>query len=356
MMPYLLLLVFVTGLGYLGRRSGHKLIRRASLWIVGSALVLVAGLRDYRVGTDTGNYLRQFRASESFASVSEGRNEVGYHFLSWLARSISESYNVLLLMIATIVVTCYLSTIVKLSRRYETAMFLFITLGMYTFFFNGARQGIAAAICFAALPFLLQRRAWPYVAIVAFAVLFHRSALLALPLYFLAAPRISALRVGMLAAAAAVAVVFLRVFVGFAASLFDDKYAVYAEATEGGGSVLLAFLLGQGVALLGLQRMIRQDQRELYCRLLNIYLIGLAIAVAAVVSSVNPSGLLRLHVYFSSMAILLWPMVFAQFSATAVRGIISVGFLAVTVAFFVMTTSTFSNLVPYQINSEIFRW
>lgn len=356
MIPYLLILLFVSSTAYLGRRSGHTFIQRASLCVIGAALVLFAGLRDYRVGTDTGNYVRQFVRSDSFASVAEGRNEIGYHFLSWLARSASDSYATLLLMTATIVVGCYLTTIVKLSKRYETALFLFITLGMYTFFFNGARQGIAAAICFSAIPFLLQRRVWPYMATVAFAVLFHRTALLALPLYFIASPRISTLRLALLAVAAAMIVVFLRVFVSFAAIFFDDKYAAYAEVAEGGGAVMLAFLLGQGVVLVSLQRTIRREQRELYCRLLNIYLIGLVIAVAAVVSSVNPSGLLRLHVYFSSMAILLWPMVFTQFSSTALRGLISVGFLAVTVAFFVMTTVAFSNLVPYQINSEIFQW
>ena len=351
MIPYLLLLFFVTGVAYLGRRSGHKLIRRTSLVVVGGALVLYAGLRDYRVGMDTGNYVHQFRNSESFASVVGGHNEVGYNFLSWLARSASDSYSVLLLLIATLVVGCYLPTIVKLTRRYETALFLFITLGVYTFFFNGARQGIAAAICFAALPFLLQRRAWPYFLMVGFATLFHKTAFVALPLYFLAAPRVSALRLGLLAAAAVVLVVFLRVFVGFVADFLDDKYAAYAEAGEGGGTVMLAFLLVQGAVLLVLKGTIRQDQRALYCRLLNIYLIGLVIAVAAVVSNVNPSGLLRLHVYFSSMAILLWPIVFQQFSTTALRGLVAVGFLVVTVAFFAMTTSAFSNLAPYRINS-----
>lgn len=351
MTPYLLLLVFVTCLAYLGRRSGHTLIRWASLWMVGAALVLFAGLRDFRVGLDTGNYVRHFRSSESFDSVARGNMEIGYNFLSWLARSISDSYSVLLLLIATLVVACYLPTIVKLSRRYETALFLFITLGVYTFFFNGARQGIAAAICFAALPFLLQRRAWPYFFTIAFAVLFHKTALVALPLYFLAAPRISAVRLGLLAAAAAVLMVFLRALVGLAAGLLDDKFAGYAEAGEGGGTVMLTFLLGQGAVLLFMKRLVRPDQRELYCRLLNIYLIGLVIAVAAVMSSVNPSGLLRLHIYFSPMAILLWPIVFQQFANTSMRGLVALGFLIVTVGFFALTTTTFSNLTPYRINS-----
>lgn len=351
MIPYLLLLLFVTGLAYLGRRSGHKFIRRASLWIVGVALVLFAGLRDYRVGTDTGNYFRIFRLTDSFSSVTERKTEIGYNLLSWAARSIFDSYSALLLLIATIVVACYLSTIVKLSRRYETALFLFITLGVYTFFFNGARQGIAAAICFAALPFLLQRRALPYFAAVAFAALFHKTALVALPLYFLAAPKITVTRMGLLAASAVVLVLFLRIFVGLAADFLDDRFATYGEAGEGGGAIMLAFLLGQGALLIVSRKLIRQDQQQLYCRLLNIYLIGLAIAIAAVASSVNPSGVLRLHVYFSSVAILLWPLVFLHFSTTSLRGLVALGFLVVTVGFFAMTTSAFSNLTPYRVNS-----
>ena len=351
MTSYLLLLFFAVVVAYLGRRSGNTMLRRLSIGAVMLALVAFAGLRNYRVGTDTGNYVRMFGFSESFESVTEQETEIGYNFLAWLARNFSDSYSALLLMIATVVVACYVPTIVRLTRRYETGLFLFITLGVYTFFFNGARQGIAAAICFAALPFLLQRRAWPYFLMVGFATLFHKTAFVALPLYFLAAPRVSALRLGLLAAAAVVLVVFLRVFVGFVADFLDDKYAAYAEAGEGGGTVMLAFLLVQGAVLLVLKGTIRQDQRALYCRLLNIYLIGLVIAVAAVVSNVNPSGLLRLHVYFSSMAILLWPIVFQQFSTTALRGLVAVGFLVVTVAFFAMTTSAFSNLAPYRINS-----
>src|SRR5690606_33715510 len=203
MIPYLLLLVLVVIIAYLGRRSGAELVRRASIGVVMLVLVGFAGLRSSKVGTDTGNYLRMFSRADSFSSVTEGKTEFGYNLLSWLARSISDSYTVLLLMIALVVVYCYVSTIVKLVKRYETAMFLFVTLGVYTFFFNGARQGIAAAICFWALPFLLQKRVVPYLAAIGVAVLFHKTALVALPLYFLAAPRIGLKRLAILASIAA---------------------------------------------------------------------------------------------------------------------------------------------------------
>ncbi|WP_132999547.1 EpsG family protein [Luteimonas arsenica] len=355
MIPYLLLLFFVVFTAYFGRRSGSKVAHRISIGAVMVALVGFAGLRDYRVGTDTGTYVRQFSFSESFASVTDRGSEVGYGLLAWLARNISDSYTVLLLMIAAIVVSCYVPTIVKLTRRYETALFLFITLGVYTFFFNGARQGIAAAICFAALPFLLERRLIPYLLTVGVAALFHQTALIALVLYPLASPRVDWRRLALVGAATVVLVVFLQVFVGLAATLLDDKFAAYAVEGEGGGQVWVAFLLGQGVMLYLFKDKVR-DQNGYYGRLLNIYLIGLIPAVASTLSGVNPSGLLRLHLYFSSVAVLLWPMVFLQFKTTPLRGLLALGFAGVTLLFFLLTTSTFSNLTPYRLNLEMVSW
>lgn len=355
MIPYFLLLLFIVVVAYAGRRSGSKGVRRISTGAVMVALVAFAGLRDYRVGTDTGNYVRMFSYSESFASVTERQTEVGYNFLSWVARSISDSYSALLLLIAVVAVACYVPTIVKLTRRYETALFLFVTLGVYTFFFNGARQGLAAAICFAAIPFLLQRRLIPYVLTVALATLFHQTALIALVLYPLASRRVDWRRLVALGAAAAVLVVFLQVFVGIAAALLDDKFAAYAVEGEGGGQVWVAFLLGQGAVLYLFKTKVRDPEGH-YGRLLNIYLIGLVPALASTLSGVNPSGLLRLHLYFSSVAILMWPMVFLQFRTTPFRGLVALGFAGVTLLFFLLTTSTFSGLTPYRINPEIGAW
>jgi hypothetical protein len=321
---------------------------------VWTALVLFAGLRDSLVGTDTGTYIRHFLESEHF----EGglwQAEFGYHALSWFARQLSGSYSVLLVTIAAIVVSCYMVTILRTVKRYETGIYLFVALSVYTFFFNGARQGIAAAICFLAIPFLLERRMWPYIALVAVATTFHRTAILALPLYWIAPPRLRWQRLIVLGLATAVVIAFLSVFVGLAAELLSDKYARYAEAGEGGGEVWAAFFVCQGAALyLFKSKVVDTDGR--YARLLNIYLIGLVPVVASTLSSVDPSGVLRLHLYFSPIAVLLWPMVFQQFGTTIQRGVLAIGFFAVTLTFFILTTLTFSHLVPYGINPRVFPW
>ena len=355
MTSYLLLLFFAVVVAYLGRRSGNTMLRRLSIGTVMLALVAFAGLRDYRVGTDTGNYVRMFGFSESFESVTEQETEIGYNFLAWLARNFSDSYSALLFMIATVVVACYVPTIVRLTRRYETGLYLYITLGTYTFFFNGARQGIAAAICFAALPFLLQRRWLPYLLMVGAAAMFHKTAWIALLIYPLASARVNWRRLLLLGMGTVVLVVFLQVFVGFAATFLDDKFAAYAEKGKGGGQVWVAFLLGQG-ALLYLFKGRVHDPERYYVRLLNIYLIGLVPALASTLSGVNPSGLLRLHLYFSSVAILMWPMVFLQLRSVSTRALVAFGFMVVTTLFFLLTTSTFSGLIPYRLNGEIAAW
>lgn len=352
MIPYLILLTFVTITVHFGRRYCNDSINRFILLITGASLVLFAGLRDFTVGTDTGNYVRFFHASDAFSYVLE-RQDTGYYLLSWLARWLSDSYSMLLTLIALIVVTCYLTTIVRLVRRYETAIFLFITLGTYTFFFNGARQGIAAAICFLALPFLLERRLWPYIFLIFVAFFFHRTALIALPLYWLAAPHITIKRILILAFATILSVAFLSVFVNLATELLSDQFASYAEVGEGGGELWVAFLVCQGVLLYIFKRFV-PDSNTWYPRLLNIYLIGLVPALTSTLSGVNPSGVLRLHLYFSSTAIILWPMIFQYIRAPRLRILLGMGLIVVTSLFFIMTKTTFSNMTPYKLNQNVF--
>ena len=351
MTPYVLLLVLVVLTSYAGRRTGRPLGRALGTAVACILLILFAGMRDYRVGTDTPNYRAELAQITSFESAMSDSMEVGYNLLSWLAKAISDSFSSLLLLIAAVVVPLYVTTIVKLVKRYETGVYLFIVLGTYTFAFNGARQALAAAICFWAIRFILDRRFLPYAAAVGFAMLFHKTALVALPLYIVAAPRLRLARLAGLFAAAAVISVFLRVFVGFAADLLDDRFASYAEEGEGGGMVMGAFLMTQGALLFWLRKFIKTD-REVYIRLLNVYLVGLIPVIVSILSSINPSGLLRLHIYFTPAAILLWPMVFRHVHGTQQRALIGFAFLVFTMVFFVMTTSAFSGLVPYRVNAE----
>lgn len=348
MIPYFLILFVVVFIAYIGRRYGSNSVRIISLTLVFLLLVVFAGLRDRSVGTDTGNYIWMLLSTNTFIDVFR-TTEFGFNTLLLISKSISNDYSILLTLIAFVVVGLYISTIAKLTERYETAVFLFITLGAYTFFFNGARQGIAAAICFFAIPYLLERKPKQYFLLVALAFTFHHTALIASLLYFLAVPRVSWRQIVAVVVGSVIMTLFLTVFVQLAAVLVDDKYSSYAEVTEGGGRVLVAFFVAQGT-LLYLLRNKAKDKNGYYSKLLNIYLIGLMPLVAAVFSNVNPSGIIRLHMYFSSTAIVLWPMIFIGLNKARERNILSLFFLLFMLFFFYLTTSSFSKLVPYEIS------
>jgi hypothetical protein len=340
-------------IAHCGRRYGSVGVERLALFLSISILVFFAGLRDKAVGTDTPTYVGFLNKITSVDDVFGFKVEPGFNALVLLSGKVGDSYAFLLGIIAGTVVVLYMCTIVRLAKRYETGLFIFITLGAYTFFFNGARQGLATAICFFALPWLLERKAVPYFLLVGFATLFHKTALAAIPLYFLATARVGWRELLVVVVSAGVMASFLSMFAQFTANFIDEKYASYGQKGEGGGHLKVAFLFGQGALLLLFKRQV-SDPNGYYGRLLNIYLLGLIPALASVIGNVNPSGVLRLTTYFSHAAILLWPMIFLSFRNAQSKAVVSAGFLLVALAFFIMTTSTFSNLTPYRINSELF--
>lgn len=349
MIAYLILLFVVVLIAYLSRLGS-----RGIQWLGASCITLIltlfAGLRYRLVGTDTSNYVRIFENVESIDDIWRS-TEIGFNALMLVAKSLSTNYISLLLIIALVTVSLYIFTIMRQAKHYEIAIFLFITLGAYTFFFNGARQGIAAAICFFALPWLLKRKAIPYFLLIAIAFSFHHTALIAAPLYLLAAPRSDWRQISLVAFATVLLTVFLGVSVQLAADLLNDRYATYATASSGGGLLTAAFLIFQGAIFFIFKNQVA-DPKHYYERLLNIYLIGFIPVIAAVASNINPSGLLRLNIYFSYTAILLWPMIFMSIKHQHKRAVFGFIFILFYTAYYAMTTSTFSNLVPYVINGD----
>lgn len=353
MIPYLVLLVAVTAIAYLGRKSGNPFMHKAALLLVFVCLVCFAGFRDYHVGTDTGNYVYSFHHSFLLRDAYAIKMEKGYTTFVWLTRQLSDNYAALLLSIAVVVILLQLSTILRYVPRYEFGIYLYIVLGEYTAFFNAARQSIAVAICFFALRYVIDRRLLPYVVCIGIAMLFHKTAIVALPIYFLATARLRWRRMVGLAVAVVVAVVFIRLFVGLASELLDDRFANYATQGHGGGYVVTVYLVVQAIVFLWLSNRIQRD-RELYLRLVNIYLIALVPALVTVFGGVDPSGLLRLSAYFGRVEILIWPLIFREVSRTRQYGLIGMTFFALTMAYFVLTTMAFSDLTPYRVNSGLF--
>lgn len=350
MLPYLLLLVCVYTITLFGRRYGSPMLGRLALLVTTVAIILFAGLRDFSVGTDTLNYKRWFDNYYDFFSVFGIETDPLFSVLIFLSKSLSDSFSLFLVLTSAVAVVPYVLAIFRMVARYEVGIYLFITLGAYTFIFNGQRQAIAMAITFWAVRFILSKKFFPYAISVVFASFFHFTALVALPLYYIASAKLRLSRVFSILGVSIILGALVNSYLGPLFQLVDPRFASYAISGEGGGAVMVAFLMVQAMILISLRRIIRYDKSK-YNALLNIYLVSLVPALVSTVASLNPSGVLRLHLYFSNMSIILWPMILEQVGKRE-RGFFAIIFVFITLLFFIITTTSYSDLTPYMINME----
>ncbi|WP_438013051.1 EpsG family protein [Psychrobacter raelei] len=339
MTPYLILLSFIMLWMILEKKS----INRLSVYTPLLALSLFAGIRSYRVGTDSWNYTQEFRNNTPIYNSSFGENvEYGYSLIHTLLLSLTHSYFWLFLFTAIIVVASYLFTIRKLSENYILSIFFFITLGTYTFFFNGLRQGIAMAIVAIAMPCLLQKNFKKFLLIVFLASAFHISALVVLPIYALLYWRANILF--KLTGIFATTLLASGAIISYLASN-NPRYETYTEENEAGGLVVLSFNIIMVIIIYLIAYSYKIKDKK-FLLLLQFYAIGIAFIVPFPILGLNPSGPQRMLNYFSWVLVLLLPKALKKINNTIIYFFV----FTLSIIYFWLTTTNFSNLVPYTLN------
>ena len=171
---------------------------KTAYWLAVGILIFFAGLRSttgegvMSIG-DTRIYNGLFNTVAkdnviAFFQTTDFEGDWGFYALISLFRGVLHASNQTLFFI------CSLITMACLFYRYdkldmtdkETLFFLFITFGMYISTMNGLRQWLAGAILFLAFPLIQEKRWKLYFPVVILTSLIHSSALIFLPLYFIA--------------------------------------------------------------------------------------------------------------------------------------------------------------------------
>lgn len=159
------------------------------LWIL-SALppICVAAFR-YNNGAD---YLMYDRMYHSFLStgdfVSIKSIEIGFKWLIQFCQLFSSKSLPLFIVCAILIVSFYYKGIIDISADSKSVLVglvLFYATGTYFDSFNGLRQYLAAAIIFWGFQFIPKADLKKWVGSVCFAFLFHYTAIVMLPAYFI---------------------------------------------------------------------------------------------------------------------------------------------------------------------------
>ncbi|WP_100012075.1 EpsG family protein [Lentibacillus sediminis] len=225
---------------YAGGMAMTQMIQPNKLLIFGSmvVLVLIAGLRS-NIG-DTFNYKNIFADNTFTWEYVLSEKDIGFGALQMMLKNyVSEDPQIMIFTAALITNVLIVLVLSNYSRMVELSLYVYITGGLFLISMNGIRQMLAAAIAFTAIRFLLHGNFFKYAAVVAFASLFHQSALILLPVYFLVRFKAwSKATFGLI-------IMVVLIVIGyetFSSILFtaieDTQYANYDDFAEGGANIL----------------------------------------------------------------------------------------------------------------------
>lgn len=162
-------------------------------------LWIFMAFRDISVGVDTKYYAHVFSqfkdipllntfTAETFATSSETWSmdfEYGYRLYNKLLSYISNAPQMIIICNSTLILVLLFFLIRKCSPDFMLSIWLYITLGLFQTEMNVSRNAIAILIAYLGFQYLNQKRFWPFFITCLSAMLFHKAAVLYIPVYWL---------------------------------------------------------------------------------------------------------------------------------------------------------------------------
>lgn len=177
----------------LGNAFDFKIIGGRTIYalLASLALILFVGLRSTEVGIDTAMYKQIFDWTTEYSSIYEGYTswksggvEPLFYFITYYFAKFF-NFQTYLIALAVISISPVIYVIWKYSRNMCYSIFLYIAFGYLSFALSGLRQAAAIGICMLAFDAMIEKRGKKYVILIILAILFHRSAVLFIPVWWL---------------------------------------------------------------------------------------------------------------------------------------------------------------------------
>lgn len=153
--------------------------------IIGVQLFLISALR-YNIGTDDKTYKRMFLEIAGIKNFFSYPIEKGFGAINWVIGQFTHNYQWMLAVMALLTILCVSMAVYRYAKYPALTFFLYVTMSFYYASMCLIRHGLAIAISFLGLKYIKEKCLWKYLAIVFLAALIHYSALIMLPIYFIA--------------------------------------------------------------------------------------------------------------------------------------------------------------------------
>lgn len=179
---YIVLLFFVYAVSFAditNMNKKYKIYLGCSIFLIS---VLIGGLR-YNTGTDWAQYYFFFTDNHTFENFENSPFEYGYILLNYLLKSITEQYNILLIVMTAMVCLLKFSCIFRYAHF--PLVVLLLNFAFYLGDFFAVRQILALAITVYSVRYIIEKDLKRFLLFLLFAVLFHRTAIIFLFAYWI---------------------------------------------------------------------------------------------------------------------------------------------------------------------------
>lgn len=304
-------------------------------------MLLFIGLRDITVGTDLKNYIPYFNLfkESDWNILFTIKLEPGYIIFNKLIGLIGGE-NLFLFITALVSLIGVYFSIRKYSKDYFLSVFLYITMHFYIFIFSGLRQAIAFSIVWVSLKYIIERKCVKFVLLVLLASTFHKTALIFLPMYFIATKKITKRYM----------IVFLTTFIllfVFRVQIFSlitkFIYTNYSVSQDDGGYKYLILLF----AILIFSLFIRNRKKEDFMEN-DIFINMIMIAILIQSMSSVEGNIARLTMYYSYSMIFLIPNLIKCIEDKRIRVMIKSVIYIFLLIYFIINIQNGQSYIPYK--------
>ena len=209
---------------------------------------LMIALRNKSIGADTGVYIARFKELQQIPwseLFDDTRMEKGYLLFSKFINSFISTNEVVFFSICSFIcMLCIGIFAYKNCKQPVLFVFLYVTLGLFTFMLSGLRQSLAMCICLLGFEFAKKRKFIPFLLVVLLAFTFHKSAVFYIFVYFIVNRMVNLKNIIIYSILAFILILNLDRVQAYIGEALDYTYQI--ESTGNGGIFLLIMILITG--------------------------------------------------------------------------------------------------------------
>lgn len=211
------------------RRQGVNLLCLGAIFVI---LFLLSALR-LEVGNDYGTYVNTIH------EIYVGGYVVTEPLFNGIVKLLcelsgGENYLLVFALFAFITIALFLNVLYKQCDSFFLGFFLLMTLGIYFRTFNTVRYYFVLALTLYSFRYVLKKEYGKFILLIGLGAFFHKSVLVVIPLYLLAALPWKKWHIGAMAALGATAVVFQSRLIQLALFFYPSyRDTIYLETESG---------------------------------------------------------------------------------------------------------------------------